>query len=102
MLPHERSLVTKLEKKPFVLLGVDSDPDKAKFKEQCAKEQVTWPFFYDGSTSGPIATAWKVRVWPTIYVLDAKGVIRHKGLQDEALEKAVEALIAEAEAAAAK
>lgn len=28
------------------------------------------------ATSGPIATAWDVSTWPTIYVLDDEGVIR--------------------------
>jgi peroxiredoxin len=102
MLPHERSLVNKLQSKPFVLLGVNSDTDKAKYKELLAKESVTWPNFFDGNAPGPIATAWKIREWPTVYVIDAKGVIRHKGVQDDALDKAVEALIAEAEAAPPK
>lgn len=101
MLPHERSLVKKLESKPFALVAVDSDKDKAKFKEDAAKEEVTWPCFFDGSTGGPIASAWKVHSWPTIVVLDAKGVIRQKGLRGEALEKAVDALVAETEAGAA-
>jgi hypothetical protein len=100
MLPHERSLVKKLESKPFALVAVDSDPDKAKFKERAAKEEVTWPTFWDQSTGGPIATAWNVRSWPTIYVIDAKGVIRHRDLRGDALEKAVDELVAEAEAAA--
>ena len=39
---------------------------------------------------------WNVRFFPTIYVIDAKGVIRHKGLRGEELEKAVEKLVAEA------
>ena len=55
MLPHERSLVKKLESKPFVLVAVDSDPDRAKFKETAAKEEVTWPAFWDESTH-----AWSV------------------------------------------
>jgi len=33
-----------------------------------------------GSTSGPIASSWNVEGWPTLYILDHKGVIRHKFL----------------------
>ena len=95
MLPHERSLVKRLESKPFALIGINSDP-KEKFKEQAASEQVTWPAFWDGgNTSGPIATAWNVHGWPTIYVLDAKGVIRFKNVRGEAMDKAVDSLLAE-------
>ena len=32
MYPHERSLVKEMENKPFVLLGVNSDTDRAKIK----------------------------------------------------------------------
>ena len=38
---------------------------------------------------------WDVRFFPTIYVLDALGVIRHKDLEGEELEKAVNALLKE-------
>jgi hypothetical protein len=41
-----------------------------------------------------------VRGWPTLYVLDHKGVIRHKWMGspgDEALGKAIEKLVKEAE-----
>ena len=101
MLPHERSPVSKLKSKPFVLVGVNSDRSKDDFKEKAAKEEVTWPCFYDESTSGSIATAWNVHAWPTTYVIDAKGVIRHRNLRDVALEKAVDDLLAEMENAPA-
>jgi peroxiredoxin len=100
MLPHERSLVKKLENKPFVLLGVNSDDTREKLREVLKKEEITWPNFFDGGgTDGPIAKAWNVSGWPTIYVIDAKGVIRHKDLSGEKLEEAVDALVAEAERA---
>ena len=38
MFPHERSLVKRLEGKPFALLGVNSDEDKDKLKEQNEKQ----------------------------------------------------------------
>jgi hypothetical protein len=63
-----------------------------------AKENITWPQFFDGGgTSGPIATTWNVSGWPTLYLIDAKGVIRHKNLRDAAMEKAILDLVAEAE-----
>ena len=39
--------------------------------------QVTWPSFFDGGTRGPIITRLGIRAFPTIYVLDKKGVVRH-------------------------
>jgi hypothetical protein len=102
MLPHERSLVKEMDGKPFSIVAVNSDSSKEKLKEILAKEEITWPQFFDGgSTNGPIATAWNVSGWPTIYVIDAKGVIRAKNLRDEALSKEIRALVAETEKAAA-
>jgi hypothetical protein len=98
MYPHERSLVKRLENKPFALLGINSDQDRAKLKEALKKEQITWRSWWDGgSTYGPIATKWNVRGWPTIYVLDAKGVIRYRDVRDRKLDEAVDKLLQETE-----
>jgi peroxiredoxin len=79
MYANERSLVERLKDKPFVLLGVNSDKDRAKLKEVLQKEKITWRSFWDGGSSdGPIANAWNVYTWPTIYVLDHKGVVRFR------------------------
>jgi hypothetical protein len=95
MYPHERSLVKRLEGKPFALIGVNSDSDKDKLKERMTKEQITWRSFWNGpkGPDGPISHAWNVRGWPTIYVLDAKGTIRFKGVRGEAMDKAVDELL---------
>ena len=82
MYPHERSLVKRLEGKPFALIGVNSDKDLAEVKKLNAKDNITWRSFWNGKegTGGPISTAWNVHGWPTIYVLDPKGVIRYRDL----------------------
>ena len=98
MYPHERSLVKKLADKPFVIIGVNSDSDRDKLKETLKEENITWRSFWNGgSTSGPISTEWNVHGWPTIYVIDADGVIRHKNLRGDPLEKAIDALVKKAE-----
>jgi hypothetical protein len=38
MYPHERSLVKRLEGKPFALLGINSDPSQKVLKEVIEKE----------------------------------------------------------------
>ena len=103
MYPHERSLVKRLEGKPFALLGVNSDTDKARLKKRLAAEKITWRSFWNGpkGTDGPIAKAWNVRSWPTVYVLDHKGVIRYKGPREKKLDEAVDTLLAEREKEAA-
>jgi hypothetical protein len=97
MYPHERSLVKRLADKPFALIGVNSDEDKEALKKRMVKEQITWRSFWNGpkGPDGPISKAWNVHGWPTIYVLDHKGVIRFKGVHDEKLDKAIDQLLTE-------
>jgi hypothetical protein len=79
MYPHERSLVKKLEGKPFVLLGVNSDGDKDQLRKRMKEEEITWRSWWDGGdTNGPIANQFNVQGWPTLYVVDHRGIIRHK------------------------
>ena len=96
MYPHERSLVERLKNEPFALIGVNSDKDREELKKVMKEENITWRSFRNGgSTSGPISTRWNVSGWPTIYVIDAKGVIRRKGPRGEAMDRAVNALLIE-------
>src|SRR6516162_3469857 len=101
MYPHERSLVKKMEGKPFVLLGINSDQTRDDLKKTIKDEKMTWRSWFDGpGTSGPIATKFKVRGWPTLYLVDQKGVIREKWVGspgNETLDKAIENLVAEVE-----
>ena len=98
MYPHERSLVKRLEDKPFALLGINSDRDRDALQTVLKKENITWRSFWNGgSTSGPISSAWNVRAWPTIYVLDQHGVIRYKNVRGEAMDDAVDTLLKEME-----
>ena len=96
MVPHERSLVQRMEGKPFALLGVNFDNTRQELKETEEKSKITWRSFFDGR-EGPIGKQWNIRFLPAIYLLDHRGVIRSKGLQDEELDKAVEALVKETE-----
>jgi hypothetical protein len=101
MIPHERSLVKKLADKPFALIGVNSDKDRDAVKQRLAKEQMTWRHFWDGY-DGPITKAWQVRAEPMLYVIDAEGVIRFKNVSDVEAEAAIDLLLAEMAAKAAK
>jgi len=96
MVPHERSLVKKMEGKPFALLGVNFDNSKEILKKCEEKNQITWRSFFDGR-EGPIGKKFNIRYLPTIYVLDDKGVIRYKGVRDKAMDEAVATLLKEVE-----
>jgi hypothetical protein len=97
MYPHERSLVKRLEGKPFALLGINSDP-KERLRQAMKRENITWRSWWDGgNTRGPIARAWNVKGWPTIYVVDHKGVIRYREVRGKSMDEAVDTLLKEIE-----
>jgi len=107
MFPHERSLVKKMNDKPFALVGVNSDKDLKALKPVLEEEQITWRSFWNGpkGTGGPISEEWNVSGWPTLYVIDHKGVIRHKWVGspgNEVMDKAIEKLVEAAEKEAKK
>jgi len=92
--PHERELVERLKGQPFALLGVDCEPDKDTARKTMARERMTWPNWYDGApTTGPIAERFHVRGFPSVFVLDAKGVIRSRSALD--LDRTVDKLLEE-------
>jgi len=97
MYPHERSLVKRLADKPFALIGMNSDKDKDKLASRLKEENITWRSFWNGpeGTRGPISARWNVSSWPTIYVIDAEGVIRFKNVRGEKVDEAVDGLLAE-------
>jgi len=103
MVPHERELAARLAGEPFALLGVNSDDpgDREKACATAAEKGMAWPSWWDGGLRGRIQTSYDVQVWPTVYVLDPKGVIRHIGPRGEALDGAVDALLAEMKVPAA-
>ena len=102
MYPHERSLVKRLANQPFALIGINSDP-KERVRTAMKANNITWRSFWDGgNTRGPIASAWGVKSWPTIYVVDDRGVIRYKGVRGAKMDVAVDTLLEQATVALAK
>lgn len=95
MYPHERSLVEKYGSKGFSIVGINSDSTAEIGREAKKKNGLNWRNFYDGGTDGPISTRWNVNGWPTLYLLDSNGVIRHRDLRGDPLEEAIDALVEE-------
>jgi thiol-disulfide isomerase/thioredoxin len=97
--PHERELVERFRGRPFVLVGVNGDEKRESAQQAVDKHRIPWRSFWNGpkGAGGPIATTWNVRGWPTVYVLDHEGVIRHKYLQGKRLDEPLETLISAVE-----
>lgn len=96
MIPHEREMTEKLKDKPFVLVSISADEKLETLTKFLDKEKMPWSHWWNGSQGG-ILQDWDVQFFPTIYVLDAKGVIRHTNIRGNDLETAVEKLLAEIE-----
>jgi peroxiredoxin len=95
LVPAEQALLKRMQGRPFALIGVNLDPSRAIMKKSEARHQITWPSFFDGS-EGPITRSWNIRVMPTIFVLDAQGIIRFKGQEMDPAIKVAESLVARA------
>lgn len=98
MIPHEREMMKRLSNKPFKLISVSVDKEKSALTKFLDKEPMPWIHWWDGVES-PLMETLKVKGFPTLYLIDAKGIIRKKmyGYQDpEVLDKAVDELVKEA------
>ena len=101
LIPSERAMVERLKHKPFVFVSISVDQDKQTLIDFLAKEKMPWPQWWVGVNS-KFGDVWDIRHYPTIYVIDANGVIRDKELElrddtEGALDKTVNTLLAEME-----
>ncbi len=89
----------RLAEKPFVLLGVNSDSDRDEIKKVIRDEKITWSSWWNGGgPDGSISQQWQLSTWPTIYVLDQKGIVRYRdtdggAVEIEAIEKVIDQLL---------
>jgi thiol-disulfide isomerase/thioredoxin len=97
--PHEKELAERFKGRPFALLGVNGDGDLKGAKKAVREFQIPWRSFWNGEkgAGGPIAVAWNVRGWPTTYLIDHEGIIRHKELHGEYIDGPLEKMIVAAE-----
>jgi len=85
------------------LIGVNVNGYDAKqLKEAMDREKLHWRSFADPGAlgQGAIAAKWNLPGTPTFYVIDHKGVIRHKWVGspgEKAIDAALDKLIKEAE-----
>lgn len=94
MIPHEREMVKKLKGKPFALISISGDAKKETLQDFLKTTEMPWTHWWNGQTGG-ILKDWRVGFFPTIYVLDGKGVIRYKHVRGKQLEEAVDKLLEE-------
>jgi hypothetical protein len=88
-----------LANKPFALIGVNTNGyTPAKLKDVVGNQKLNWRSFADrgegdkDGESGPLCSKWNLQGTPTIYLLDASGVIRHRWIGSPG-EKTLDAAI---------
>jgi peroxiredoxin len=88
------NLAGKYEGKPFALVGINGDDTRAAAERVVEQQRLSWRSLFDGNGGrGPIATQWGIVTWPTIFVIDADGIIRHVAYDSAKLEEIIDGLI---------
>lgn len=95
MIPHEKEMVKRLADRPFALIGINSDGGQDALRKILQEQGITWRQVVEGGTSGPLATKWNISGWPSIFILDHKGVIRFRDLRGKEMEDAIVKLLDE-------
>ena len=97
--PYQRFMLELFDDQPVTILGVNSDEELAAAREAKEEERLDYRVWWDGQgeepTRGPIAAAWNIVGWPTIYILDDQGVIRYVNKKQAEVISAVNELLIE-------
>jgi hypothetical protein len=92
MIPHERKLVERPRDKAFKLISVSVDDTRDVLTKFLAKEKMPWVHMWNGAKGG-LVDHYQIESYPTIYILDAKGIIRFKHVRYEEMDQAVDTLL---------
>lgn len=91
-IPRLKKLYAQYADKGFQIVSISIDKKEADWTKALQEEQLSWPNFLD--TEG-IADLYRVKLIPTMYLVDAQGVTVGENLRGEALEKKLAELFAE-------
>jgi alkyl hydroperoxide reductase subunit AhpC len=58
------------------MLSVNTDQERETLRKSIREGEITWRCWWDGAMDGPISSRWNILSFPTVFVIDAKGVIR--------------------------
>ena len=88
MYGHERALVDRLKDEPFALVGFNYGDELEHIQNAVKEKNLIWRSFFGGRDS-TIPSKYEIKGYPTILIIDAKGVIRYKehGPNDELIDE---------------
>ncbi len=96
-LPHVRDIARKFQGQPLVVLSVSVDSDENKWKEFVAKNEMTWPQYFDRGFTGPVAKLFGVQAIPHTFTIDSDGVLQDEHIGDAAIEGKLKKLLKRAQ-----
>ena len=81
-IPNLKKLYKEYADKGFQIISISIDKKKADWEKALKEENLEWPNFLD---NGDVAIAYKVKMIPTMYLIDTNGVMVGEDLRGEAL-----------------
>ena len=95
-MPNVVATYKKLHPKGFEIIGISLDQDKEKMQAAMKKHEMEWPQYFDGAGwKNKISSRYGIESIPATWLIDKKGNLRLIGLRGDALEAAVQKLLAE-------
>jgi peroxiredoxin len=95
-LPHMRDIARKFQGQALIVLSVSVDTDENQWKDFVAKNEMTWPQYFDGGFSGRIARMFDVEAIPHTFTIDADGVLEDEHVGDASIEGKLKKLVSRA------
>jgi len=96
-LPHVKEITKKFAGQPLIVLSVSVDEDEQKWREFVAKNEMTWPQYFDHGFKGSVAKSFDVHAIPHTFTIDADGILQDEHIGDTAIEGKLKKLIKRAQ-----
>ena len=94
-LPEVKATYEKLHTKGLEIVGISLDQEKKDLERFVAKNEMTWPQYFDGlGWQNKFAAEYGIRGIPAMWLLDKKGQLRDMETRDD-LEGKISKLLAE-------
>ena len=89
-IPNLKKLYAEYADKGFQIISISIDKKKADWEKALKEEQLPWPNYLD---NGDIAATYKVKMIPTMYLIDTNGIMVGENLRGEALSEKLSQLM---------
>lgn len=76
-MPQVKQLTEEFAGKPVAILGINNDQNVDDARLIVDKFQLNYPTLKNGEGRSGISAKYKINGWPTLVVIDKKGVVRH-------------------------